>query len=946
MMTLSASRQFSEAGTPIDRGIRSILEQAFAVDLSGVRLHSGEGTDAFLRARGLTAAAAGHRVFLPGRGRGGEDRWLHLLAHEVAHTVQQAQGMAQAGLGREAGAELAAAAVVAGRPVPAAWLPPGAKPEPPRAGYGAVVLAGFNSWEHQLLGDLSGDQLAAIAARSGDWAAVVDSVLAMLRLWAAGGQQVTADQVRAALPGVNVVTLGNGCLATYGELCALADFIAGPEALESAAGYVFPFLQQIRQETYNRLAVLRNPGSPATDFTASIYPYADPASLTAPIRKALEVGEIDRFSAPLGVDHYRGLLARNACHFAPWVWYRWKAGRDAAVKTATRATGADGPERDRLTSLAWAQQAYGEHFLQDCFAPGHLANKTAVMQYFLEWAGNSYLIAVRDWESLSQVVMARQPGLWGEALYAWDPELAAQPNDPQTVEELPSFAARVERSGVLASGLATREQAYHQYLAFLRSAVVQLSSNQVHDHYNARGLWVSDASGQPFQVFGDEFLLRTTTQVQVMAPVLDLARQAVPDVLRETALPDVSAVMLKVPRYAGEHGSPAGLTDLRTWNLNELRTTAPRIFGSGPNFLKQFAGGFFPDMGAVSVDELADGLSEIWSKDVGGSVSGRVAVHWDGQRLFAGAGGIVSQLAAENGASLASSPLFGADIAFASGGDTLYAGSAGSVVALDSARSLTQVAQFDLGTGSARVFLLMTDDEHLYAGAAGYLWELDAANLVQLGSNRFGGSGPGDLQMAAVGGTLVCGINDQVVCLDRGSGLALQVGVTVSLHPDDFYYPVAVLGAGPDAFVASSGILRSVDVVKGGLLPGGQDNPLVTSPDRLATDGTNVYWSAGGTLMSFALPDPGHTRWAVPLALNGIQPQNPVPGDVHCVAGNVFAALDDTVFQVDPATGAIMNHTRVGDKNEIRLASDGINLYVGTTRNRQAGVAAYRLGPV
>jgi hypothetical protein len=420
-------------------------------------------------------------------------------------------------------------------------------------------------------------------------------------------------------------------------------------------------------------------------------------------------------------------------------------------------------------------------------------------------------------------------------------------------------------------------------------------------------------------------------------------------VLRETALPDVSAVMLKVPRYAGEHGSPAGLTDLRTWNLNELRTTAPRIFGSGPNFLKQFAGGFFPDMGAVSVDELADGLSEIWSKDVGGSVSGRVAVHWDGQRLFAGAGGIVSQLAAENGASLASSQLFGAvgaDIAFASGGDTLYAGSAGSVVALDSARSLTQVAQFDLGTGSARVFLLMTDDEHLYAGAAGYLWELDAANLVQLGSNRFGGSGPGDLQMAAVGGTLVCGINDQVVCLDRGSGLALQVGVTVSLHPDDFYYPVAVLGAGPDAFVASSGILRSVDVVKGGLLPGGQDNPLVTSPDRLATDGTNVYWSAGGTLMSFALPDPGHTRWAVPLALNGIQPQNPVLGDVHCVAGNVFAALDDTVFQVDPATGAIMNHTRVGDKNEIRLASDGINLYVGTTRNRQAGVAAYRLGPV
>jgi hypothetical protein len=40
-----------------------------------------------------------------------------------------------------------------------------------------------------------------------------------------------------------------------------------------------------------------------------------------------------------------------------------------------------------------------------------------------------------------------------------------------------------------------------------------------------------------------------------------------------------------------------------------------------------------------------------------------------------------------------------------------------------------------------------------------------------------------------------------------------------------------------------------------------------------------------------------------------------------------------------------MNNTRVGDRAEIRLASDGINMYVGTNRNRQAGVAAYRLGP-
>jgi hypothetical protein len=780
---------------------------------------------------------------------------------------------------------------------------------------------------------------------------VVDSVLAMLRLWVPGRQSVTADQLRAALPGVRVVTLGDGCLATYGELCALADFIAGPQALESAAAYLFPFLQQIRQETYNRLAVLRDPGSPVTQFTGSIYRYVDPASISAPVWQGLEVAAIDRFSAPLGADHYMGLLARNACHFAPWVWYRWKAGRDAAIETAASARGATGPERDRLTSLAWAQLAYGEHFLQDCFAAGHLTNKTAVMQYFLDWAGNSYLTPVRDWASVSQLVMAHQPGLWGEALYSGDPDLTRLPNDPQSVEEQPSLALRVERSGVRPSGLATREQAYHQYLAFLRSAVVQLSSNQVHDYYNARGLWVSAASGPSFQVFGDEYLLKTNTQVQIMAPVLGVARQTVPDVLREAAVADVSAVMLKVPRYAGEHVGPAGLTDLRSWNLNELRTAVPGILGSGVSFLKQFAGGFFPDMGVVSVDELAGGLTQVWSKDVGGGASGQVSVHWDGQRLFAGAGGIVSQLSAGDGERLASSLPFGAaagDIAFAADGDTLYVGSAGRVVALDSARRLAQTAQFDLGTGSSRVFLLMTDDSHLYVGAAGSLWELDPVSLASTGSNRFGGFGPGDLQLAAVGGTLVCGVNDQVICLDRGSKLGQQIGATVTLHPDDFYYPVAVLGAGPDAFVASSGILRSVDVVSGGLLGGGhdnRDNRLVTGGDRLATDGTSLYWSTGGWLMSFALSDPGQARWTAPLTVNGIASPNPAPGDVLCVGSNVYAALNDTVFQIDPTTGAIMNHTRVGDRAEIRLASDGINLYVGTNRNRQGGVAAYRLGP-
>jgi hypothetical protein len=54
--------------------------------------------------------------------------------------------------------------------------------------------------------------------------------------------------------------------------------------------------------------------------------------------------------------------------------------------------------------------------------------------------------------------------------------------------------------------------------------------------------------------------------------------------------------------------------------------------------------------------------------------------------------------------------------------------------------------------------------------------------------------------------------------------------------------------------------------------------------------------------------------------------------------------LGGAVFQVDPAKRAIMNHTRVGDRNQIRLASDGIT----ARRHDQeppGRVAACRLGP-
>ena len=58
-------------------------------------------------------------------------------------------------------------------------------------------------------------------------------------------------------------------------------------------------------------------------------------------------------------------------------------------------------------------QGYADHFVQDSFAPGHLANKTLVMQWFVEWAEDSLFFQVKDWDDVRFVTAANRRPLWG-----------------------------------------------------------------------------------------------------------------------------------------------------------------------------------------------------------------------------------------------------------------------------------------------------------------------------------------------------------------------------------------------------------------------------------------------------------------------------------------------------------------------------------------------------
>src|SRR5262249_23207800 len=130
----------------------------------------------------------------------------------------------------------------------------------------------------------------------------------------------------------------------------------------------------------------------------------------------IETTALDELTAgmgPAGQDHYRGLLARNACHFAPYSWHRWTGANAMARTFAEKYHRTKDPEDLRLSRNFGG---YADHFLEDSFAAGHLIDKTLVMQWFVEWAGESDLLP--DHDVLRYMTAALQPGLQaGARLY-------------------------------------------------------------------------------------------------------------------------------------------------------------------------------------------------------------------------------------------------------------------------------------------------------------------------------------------------------------------------------------------------------------------------------------------------------------------------------------------------------------------------------------------------
>jgi Domain of unknown function (DUF4157) len=578
---------------------------ADGVDFDSIRLHHtdtvGAGPDLACRAVGARAFTVGTDIyFAAGEFRPGARDGLWLLAHEVAHAVQQLLGLvrlagsaadvpltlavtvAPDGTPGERAADAAADAFLAGRPTMfGAALPRVGAPRRP-------LLQRYMAWEHSMLGDL--DPALVQAAADGDPEPVAGYRDLLAELGRAP-RQANEKRLRAAHPGLNPVRLpGSGLVVTLGELNVLPDYLGRPEDIESAPlTFIGPLIQSVRSWSIAELARpagVRSSLGPSSVTVPWLLPGSLRYPLFGPLAETAEIAAISNLGRRSGfapAKRYSAVLARNSGHFAPFSWYRWHHFHRAARELIARSATETGAEREalRLRARTWA--GYADHFLQDSFAAGHLINKTLVIQWYIEWLAASG-VSYPGRDVLDTLTAARQPLLHGPGLYDRAAARAGRVTGPhgsardaQDVADAGTLEERIAASGVIGDDDAGRRAAYAAYLTMLASGTVQLAVKIAHEYLNAHSLVVSAGpSGPRFRLNGDHTLLAGPAGALRAAEAAAASRRAIAELLRdgETSV-DGWDIFDRFPDHVEQGGR---LVSLPQWHREGLRELCFELF--------------------------------------------------------------------------------------------------------------------------------------------------------------------------------------------------------------------------------------------------------------------------------------------------------------------------------------------------------------------------------
>ncbi|MGH3558003.1 MAG: eCIS core domain-containing protein [Mycobacterium sp.] len=873
-------------------------------DPSPIRLHTGAEAQRITALLGAAAVTSGADIFLAADCFDpGTDAGLRLIEHEFVHVGQQserdgplnklaASGGTYCGTPGDPWERRASAGVPGGHAASAF------RARPPRPG---AIIQCHDSFEHRVLGDLRTADFTALGGPQRQ--DVIQRQLDLLWNWHQNPTSVTEQTVNNLCPWIRTLRLpASGLLVTYGELNALPDYIAtGPTADTLPASILLPVLQVIRQEGFRGLSALLG-RSVNNQFEGAPFPPAQyPIGFINKITQSLALDTLTLSVGRLGTDHYTGLLGRNACHFAPFSWYRWQASHLIASDLARRAHAASDPnEKARLEHGAWVHAGYADHFLQDSFAAGHLCNKTLIMQWFIEWAANAAVV-VQDWDLIKDMTTARQPGLAGRNLYS--PIWAGGSNDPQTAEDKATYLER--RAAVGLAATPDIAVTYQDYFAFLSSLIAQSAGGAIHDHYNEASLWVgSVARPQPFEIYGDNTLLTGAggaAGINATSEAAQLSQQSIRELL-DNGTTSITTQQLRDQFPTSVRGAGNTMLSLEQWNDTQKDYCVKSVF---PGLHDLIVGAVSPRIANISVDQ---DMWPRWSTSLPGSGYEITTVLPLGGRVFAASAGRAYELDQVSGVVLRSLAVGGSgDTRLAGDGSNLYVACAGAITAID-LRGNWAAPRWHMnldGAGGNTVDVL-AHQGRLFAGCNGYMYEIGldggARHRVKLGSFT------GDYT------TSICADATMLYAGTHGYAYGVRLDGGWSKYDWDAsltsagYNHVDVLIAGGRLFAGSYGYAYEVNPGNGQVLQKTRPTSWAWSPGgsydtHLAVAGGVLAVATHGWVYGLDLSRnwaPTSAKWAADMSGNRYQ-----EAYVAAVGGDIYAGSYGYVWRIDAATGEV-----------------------------------------
>jgi len=299
---------------------------------------------------------------------------------------------------------------------------------------------------------------------------------------------------------------GEALLITYGELNTLADFYGDVETMKSAnPKQRRQIVQSVRKETFLRLKEIyenltksltklekssdgvvsakqgykdaklgkaKFAGAAVPDFISGVKGQADLLAGDSPL-----IGQ--GTGARGSTNTYGATLARNACHFVPESWHAWadhhgkaralaqeswtlyleakrlqdlldqvdlsrpSSATESRVKVTKLAIANKKAESAEKANEALLNNGFGDHYLQDSYASGHMLNKTQIMQWYVQFIDKTDewdYFKDKNWRKVQQMAYRQNladPGQYDKANVkgATPGNLhEASPRNPQSVE--------------------------------------------------------------------------------------------------------------------------------------------------------------------------------------------------------------------------------------------------------------------------------------------------------------------------------------------------------------------------------------------------------------------------------------------------------------------------------------------------------------------------------